>query len=53
MFRSASTGFGRYDVTEQTAQTARKWDDSHMYRTSYFNMSEKNVYIKSITVIEL
>jgi hypothetical protein len=43
MFRSTSTGFNKYDTSEQTSRTHKKWEDENMYKTSYFKISEKNV----------
>jgi hypothetical protein len=48
MFRSTSTGFNKYDVSNATVQSARKWEEDNMYKTSYFKMSQKNVIIAKI-----
>ena len=45
MFRSTSTGFNKYDVSERTGQTAKMWENENMYKTSYFKQSDKNVRI--------
>jgi len=43
MLRSSMTGFNKYDVNDSTVHTAKKWEGDHMYKTSYFKLSEKNV----------
>jgi hypothetical protein len=52
MYRSTSVGFNKYEVSDKTAQTARQWGDAHMYKTSYFKQSEKNVsYVECVITI--
>jgi hypothetical protein len=49
MFRSTTSAFNKYDVNEATGQTAKKWEADHMYKTSYFKQSEKNVIKNNLT----
>lgn len=43
MFRSTSLGFSKYIVSDSTNLSAKKWEDTNMYKTSYLKQSEKNV----------
>ena len=41
--RSNSVNFNKYEISDSTLHSTRRWQDNQMYKTSYFKMSEKNV----------
>ncbi len=45
MSLTSSNGFNKYEVTDTTIESAKRWENSNMYKTSYFKQSEKNVLI--------
>ena len=43
MLRSSSHGLNKYEVSDATVKSAKRWENDNMYKTSYFRQSDKNV----------
>jgi hypothetical protein len=46
MQTAKSTGFftkDTYEIPKATNETAKNWEQNHMYETSYLKLSQKNV----------
>lgn len=48
MNKLQTTGFNhlnRYELSPQAITSSKMWQNNHMYYSSHFKMSEKNVFI--------